>query len=123
MSDDIIDNSDIRRDKPCWYRLNDVQSIAINDILMIENGCYYILKRAFGHLPCYPNMFELLHKTAMNTFIGQSLDLHMSKADVIEFSMEKHRCISNYKTSFFAFYTPIALPIILAGYVQMLILL
>lgn len=115
MSDDMVDCSQIRRSKPCWHKLEGVQSVAVNDILMIENACYITLKRFFGHLPCYTSMFQLLHKTAMNTFIGQSLDFQLSRDGVKRFSMKRHICMSNYKTSHFAFYTPIAMPLLLAG--------
>lgn len=117
MSDDMVDRSVIRRNKPCWHKLEEVQSAAVNDILMIENASYLILKRHFGHLPCYGDMIHLFHRTAMNTFIGQSLDYQIELDGVTEFTMMKHICISNYKTSHFAFYTPIALPMMLTGYV------
>lgn len=114
-----MDCSEIRRGKPCWYKVSDVKSIAVNDILMIENGCYHLLKRFFGHLPCYVNLIELMHKTSLATFIGQSLDFQLSNtADVTQFTMKKHRCMTDCKTSHFAFYTPIALPMILAGCVD-----
>lgn len=115
MSDDMIDCSQIRRNRTCWYKVDDVKSIAVNDILMIENGCYLILKRFFGHLPCYTNLFQLFHETSMNTFIGQSLDFQIADAGIERFSTEKHITISNYKTAHFAFYAPIALPMMLAG--------
>lgn len=118
MSDDMIDCSLIRRNKPCWYKVDGVRSVAVNDLLMIENACYLILKRFFSHLPCYANMIHLFHSTAMNTFIGQSLDYQISNDGVTQFTMEKHICMSNYKTSHFAFYAPIALPMMLAGYVM-----
>lgn len=98
--------------------LDDVQSIAVNDIQMIENGCYFLLKRFFSHLPCYTKMFELFHETAMNTFVGQSFDFQIASAGIERFSMDKHISMSNYKTSHFAFYTPIALPLLLAGYAK-----
>lgn len=116
MSDDMVDRSLIRRNKPCWYKIDGVGSMAVNDILMIENACYIILKRYFGHFHCYLDMIHLFHTTAMHTFIGQSLDHQMAEQDVTHFTMEKHVCIANYKTSHFAFYTPIALPMMLAGY-------
>ncbi|XP_031630990.1 farnesyl pyrophosphate synthase-like [Contarinia nasturtii] len=116
MSDDMIDCSQIRRNKPCWYMLDDVKSVAVNDVFMIENGCYLLLRKFFGHLPCYQSLFELLHETAMNTFIGQSLDYQIGNGNIEQFSIEKHISISNYKTGHFAFYTPIALPMLLAGY-------
>lgn len=115
MSDDIVDCSQIRRNQPCWYKLEDVNTVAINDILMIENACYQLLKKSFGHLPCYPILFELFHETATYTFIGQSHDFQLAKAGIETFTMNEHKSMSDYKTSHSAFYAPIALPMILAG--------
>lgn len=116
MSDDMVDQSEVRRGKPCWYKVEDVASGAVNDILLVENGSYWVLKRFFGHLPSYPKLFEMLHETALTTFIGQSMDFQISKAGVTHFTMDRHISMSNHKTSHAAFYAPIALPMILAGY-------
>lgn len=46
MSDDMLDNAEKRRSKICWYRHEDAgQSLAINDIMMVQNACYLVLKR------------------------------------------------------------------------------
>lgn len=75
------------------------------------------MKRYFGHLPCYVHLVDLMHKTAQTTFIGQSLDFQLSNTDVTQFTLKKYKCMVDCKTSHFAFYTPIALPMILAGWV------
>ncbi|XP_031621837.1 farnesyl pyrophosphate synthase-like [Contarinia nasturtii] len=116
MADDIIDCSKIRHNKPCWHTLNNVKSIAVNDVLMIENGCYLLLKEFFGHFSCYPRMFELFQESTMNAYIGQSLDFQIGNGDIAQFSNEKYICITNYKTAALLLYVPIALPMIFAGY-------
>lgn len=115
ITDDMVDCSEIRRNKACWYKVDDVKSLAVNDAVMIENCLYYLLKKHFGHLKCYPNLFELFHESTMATMIGQSLDFHSAKNGVDHFTMTLHRTISDHKTAHFAFYAPIALPMLLAG--------
>lgn len=116
MSDDIIDGSEIRYGKPCWHTVDGVKMIATNDILMIENACFQLLKRHFDHLPCYVNMVELLHETELTTFIGLTHDFQMSSnEDVNQFNNTKYRRMADYKVSHSAVYTPIALPMMIAG--------
>lgn len=116
MADDMIDCSKIRRNKPCWHRLANVKSVAVNDSMMIENALYVLLKKHFSHLSCYVDLFELLHETTMMTTIGQSMDFLISREGVSQFTMDKHKCITDHKTSHFAFYTPLAASMLLAGY-------
>lgn len=116
MSDDILDQSEMRRGKPCWYKVKEVASNAVNDILLLENGCYWLLKRFFGHLHCYPKLFEMFHEAGFQTFIGQTMDFQMAQAGVTQFTMDNYILMSYHKTSHAAFYAPIALPMILAGY-------
>lgn len=110
-----MDNGEFRRGKPTWHRLKDVKKIAINDVLMIENGCYMALKRFFGHLSCYTNLFEQFHETAYDTAIGQSLDFLLSKSGVGNFSLDTYNCLTYYKSDPISFYAPFVLPMILAG--------
>ncbi|XP_031627126.1 farnesyl pyrophosphate synthase-like [Contarinia nasturtii] len=116
ISDDMMDCSPIRRNKPCWHMLDDVKSAAVNDVLMIENVTYLLLKKFFGHLSCYQSLFEVLMETAMLSFIGQSLDYQINNENIEQYSMEKYNAITNYKAGPFTFYAPIAMPMLLAGY-------
>lgn len=105
----------MRHGKPCWYKVDDVKWIATNDILCFENGCYQLLKRHFNHLPCYVNMVELMHESELSACIGQSLDSQMSNNDVTQFTLKKYRCLTDYKTSLFTVYMPLALSMMLTG--------
>lgn len=87
--DDIVDGSEIRRGKLCWHKLNDVGTIAINDIMMFSNRAHLILKRYFGHLPCYVDMINLLHEITMISYMGESLDILLMKKGVTHFTMEQ----------------------------------
>lgn len=111
----MIDNGQMRRNQPCWYKLSDVQSLAVNDAFMILTAVFVILKEFFAHLPCYVSLLELLHETYMYTFIGQSLDYQMSKCDITSFTMEIYRSINDYKSAYYGVYVPVVMPMILAG--------
>lgn len=107
--DDIIDGSEMRRSQLCWHKMENVNNLAINDAMMIENGVYCILKKYASHSPNYVKLMELFHETTMATTIGQLLDMKLVSAGVRAFTMDLHRSLSNHKTSHFAFYFPIAL--------------
>lgn len=99
----------MRRNQLCWYKIDDVNELAVNDAMMIENGVYFVLKKYASHLPNYIAAMELFHETTMATTIGQLLDMKLVKAGVAKFTMDLHQSLSNHKTSHFAFYFPIAL--------------
>lgn len=60
--DDIMDKSETRRGQPCWYKIEEVGMISINDALMIENGIYHILKKYFSEKDYYLKLIELFHE-------------------------------------------------------------
>lgn len=112
VSDDIMDGSITRRDKPCWYRQDGVGMIAINDAFLLESSIYVLLKKYFRSHPCYVELLELFHETSFQTEIGQLCDLITAPEDSVDldnFSMSKCHFIVMYKTSYYSFYLPVAL--------------
>lgn len=67
--DDIIDKSETRRGQPCWYKIEEVGMISINDAFMIENGIYHILKKYFSEKDYYLKLIELFHEVIFKTFL------------------------------------------------------
>lgn len=59
--DDITDGSTTRRGQPCWYLTEDIGLSAVNDALIIQESLYYVLKKHFSHLECYPKLMETFH--------------------------------------------------------------
>lgn len=59
IHDDIMDNSITRRGQPCWYRLDNVGLIAINDANYFQNLNFKVLKHFFGTSDCYIELVEL----------------------------------------------------------------
>lgn len=115
ITDDIMDKSETRRGQPCWYKLEDVGMIAINDSLMIESSIFYILKKYFEDTDYYIKLVELFHEASMITTIGQSLDIQMSNKDPRSFTMDRYKSIVHHKTAFYTFYLPVALAMHMAG--------
>ena len=62
VSDDIMDQSVTRRSQPCWFRIERVGNIAINDSFMLEAAIYHLLKAHFRSENYYVNLLELFHE-------------------------------------------------------------
>lgn len=120
VADDVMDESESRRDKPCWYQVDDVQLQAINDAFLLESFVFSIAKQHFSHLPCYTTILELLLDVIQKTELGQMLDLtsHQRSSTAVDFekfTVERYGLIVRYKTAYYSFYLPVALAMSLAG--------
>ncbi|CAG8646664.1 13808_t:CDS:2, partial [Racocetra fulgida] len=62
VSDDIMDASITRRGNPCWYKMEGVGNIAINDALILESAIYFFLKKYFRKDAYYVDLLELFHE-------------------------------------------------------------
>ncbi|RIA84110.1 farnesyl pyrophosphate synthase [Glomus cerebriforme] len=118
VADDIMDSSITRRGNPCWYKMEGVGMIAINDAFILESAIYFFLKKYFRQDPYYIDLVELFHEITLETELGQLLDLTTAPEDHVDlskFSIEKHQFIVLYKTAFYSFYLPVALAMHMAG--------
>lgn len=119
VADDIIDGSQMRRGKPCWYLNDNLGPSAFNDAILMEAGIYKLLHKHFRDVPYYGDMLDLFHEMTLKTALGQALDLLSCPAGqrpiLKKFTMERYNAIIKYKTSFYSFYLPIALSMYMAG--------
>lgn len=115
MADDIMDGSETRRGHKCWYKLDDVGLVAINDSMMVENGIYHLLKKYFSDKEYYNQLVDLFHEVTFITTIGQLQDLKTAGGDVTTFTMEKYKTIVANKTAYYSFYLPVALAMHMSG--------
>ncbi|KZP19029.1 terpenoid synthase [Athelia psychrophila] len=112
VSDDMMDQSPTRRGQPCWYKVEGVNNIAINDSFMLEGAIYHLLKVHFRKEKYYVNLLELFHEVTHFTEMGQLVDLITAPEDSVDlskFSLAKHNFIVLYKTAYYSFYLPVAL--------------
>jgi len=121
VADDLMDDSITRRGQPCWFRHPHVKLIAVNDSFILESCVYKLLKRYFGSEKCYAALLDLMIEVTRQTELGQLLDLtsqpHEDVADMdfTRFTEERWESIVKYKTSFYTFYMPVAMGMIMAG--------
>lgn len=118
VSDDMMDSSITRRGQPCYYRLEGVNLIAINDSFMLEAAIYHLLKAHFRSESYYVYLLEIFHETTYQTEMGQLIDLITAPeghVDLSKFSLEKHQKIVIYKTAYYSFYLPVALAMYMCG--------
>lgn len=109
INDDIIDNSEIRRGHPAWYKMHGLS--AISDSITIRRLIYLTLQEFKTHV----NFFEILklfNFTECITWYGQCLDdLPKSLCDYTE---ESYRDQVLTKTTNYTFVLPVKLAHLLA---------
>ena len=105
--DDVMDNSVLRRGKPCWHLCPGVGiANAVNDGLFLENAVFAAL-RLLVPVDKRLGVLELVNETVMRTLVGQNLDV--STLGVDDFHPDRYKAIIRSKTSFYSFWLPIAL--------------
>ncbi|XP_039252131.2 farnesyl pyrophosphate synthase-like [Styela clava] len=118
VADDIMDQSQTRRGKPCWYKNDGVGLQAVNDSMVLESCVFLLLKYHCRHKPYYADLVDLFREVMTFTELGQSLDMETSEkpeVDFTYFTKERYYAIIKYKTSFYSFYLPIACALYLTG--------
>ncbi|KAG6336428.1 hypothetical protein ID866_2671 [Astraeus odoratus] len=118
VSDDMMDASLTRRGQPCYYLLERVGNIAINDSFMLEGAIYHLVRKYFRSEPYYVHLLELFHETTYQTEMGQLVDLITApedRVDLSKFSIAKHAFIVQYKTAYYSFYLSVALAMRVCG--------
>lgn len=119
VADDIMDDSVMRRQQPCWYRVKDVKLQACNDFIILENQIYRLLKKYCKGKEYYLQMIELFLETTYQTELGQLLDLRSvppdAELDISTFSLDVYKKIVKYKTAYYSFYLPLAAGLIITG--------
>lgn len=118
VADDMMDQSKTRRGQPCWYLVEGVNNIAINDSFMLEGAIYILLKKHFRQDPYYVDLLDLFHEVTFQTELGQLLDLITADEEIVDldkFSLEKHSFIVIFKTAYYSFYLPVALAMYMSG--------
>jgi farnesyl diphosphate synthase len=116
VADDIMDGSETRRGRPCWYKVDNLGPAAFNDAVLLEASIYALLKKYFRAKPYYVDVLDIMHDITYKTIFGQSLDTRTGLQRQIEtYTMDRYSGIVKYKTSFYSFTLPVALAMAMAG--------
>ncbi|XP_069688308.1 farnesyl pyrophosphate synthase-like [Periplaneta americana] len=119
--DDMMDDSTVRKNRPCWHRVNDIGMVAANDAEIVECAVYKILEKYFSDKPYYLDTLKSFHDITLKTVLGQALDVNVAAKysgkvpDLCTYTMERYRVIVKYKTCYFTCCFPFALAMYMAG--------
>ncbi len=121
VADDVMDRSQTRRGKICWYRVSKVKEIAINDSFLLQSFVFDTIRRRFSGVRC-SELVNLFLDVTLQTEIGQLYDLTSQpidkQPDLERFTITRYRHIVKYKTAFYSFYLPVACGMILGNVSQ-----
>jgi farnesyl diphosphate synthase len=63
-----MDSSITRRGQPCWYRVEGVGLMAINDSLLLEGAIYQMIRSHFRDQPYYIDLLDIFHEVRPPAF-------------------------------------------------------
>jgi len=112
IADDVMDRSELRRGRPCWYKK--VGLVSINDTYLMEQCIYKLIDEHFKDQPYLFELYKAFHRITYLTAMGQELDMLASEPIDQEFSIdlfteEKYKAIVKYKTAYYSFCLPVSL--------------
>ena len=76
VADDMMDASVTRRGGPCWYKLPEVDTIAINDSFLLLSFTFRLLLKYCQGIPEYTHLLNLYNEVIWMTELGQLLGRH-----------------------------------------------
>src|SRR6266498_1651343 len=94
-----------------------IELVHSNHAIMLESAIYRLIKVHFRSEPFYIDLVDLFHKTTYQTEMGQLVDLITAledKVDLGKFSLERHKLIVIYKTTYYSFYLAVACAMLLS---------
>jgi farnesyl diphosphate synthase len=116
VADDIMDESETRRGRLCWYKVDSLGPTAFNDALLLDASIYPLLKKYFREKEYYVDLMEIFHEATFKTCYGQSLDTRTGLEKRIDtYTPDRYAAIVKYKTSYYSFYLPVSLAMAMAG--------
>lgn len=129
VADDIMDQSQTRRGKTCWHKVDRVHGY--NDVFKLEHFAFYVLKANLKDRDELKEVCDVFRNVVLKTTFGQGLDLEYSSLlsnlakgtkggsagdDVAsKYTMKAYEKIVMYKTSYYTFYLPLAAAFCLGG--------
>ena len=114
IADDLMDRSELRRGKPCWYTLPGVGDQACNDALILENLTFVLINSLRGKEGIDETAIDLIEsKVRMNnvlTTVGQAYDFTSTTH-----TFDCYNFVVKYKTTYYTFILPFRVGMIASG--------
>uniref|UniRef100_A0A1I8GJM9 Farnesyl pyrophosphate synthase n=1 Tax=Macrostomum lignano TaxID=282301 RepID=A0A1I8GJM9_9PLAT len=110
VHDDIMDGSQTRRGRPCWFRNDGVGLMAVNDGIFLDQALYALLSSAYSEHPQYSRLMDLFHSVTLTTCIGQALDMSLGVSGLTWSAYREMVC---RKTAHYSFHLPVAAALLL----------
>ncbi|XGW22172.1 hypothetical protein V3C99_004842 [Haemonchus contortus] len=111
--DDIMDGSETRRGKPCWYKHPDIGLGAINDALLLDSFIEEIIRDLYAAHPQVDRLCSSYQKSKRMTLLGQLLDTS-SVRDIDAFTWDRYEQLVTMKTSHYSFFHPIEMSMLVS---------
>jgi len=112
IADDIMDDGQTRRGRPCWHTLPDIGLTAVNDALLFESAIDTLVADEFSSDHRFAAITLALQKTRQVTIMGQMLD--NATKGLAECTAVRYEEIARRKTSHYTYYAPVQLALLLA---------
>ena len=80
-----MDASITRRGQPCWYRVEGVGFMAVNDALLLEGAIFQMIRQHFRKEPFYVDLLDLMHEVCQRFF---SLDSSSNMRPQVSYQTE-----------------------------------
>uniref|UniRef100_A0A0R3RUE9 Farnesyl pyrophosphate synthase n=1 Tax=Elaeophora elaphi TaxID=1147741 RepID=A0A0R3RUE9_9BILA len=109
IEDDIMDEGINRRGKPCWHRLEGIGINGINDGLLLDCMVSYTLRN--NRAPA--TVMDAFDEARRVTALGQILDGDTKGVD--DCTWQRHRTITQHKTSHYTYFTPLQVAALLTA--------
>ncbi|KAI6192993.1 Farnesyl pyrophosphate synthase [Aphelenchoides besseyi] len=103
--DDVMDGSEMRRGKACWYKMPGVGLQAINHGLQLDLAAFEVIRSEMCGHPKQHKVLEEIHDTKMITVTGQNLDCRT--AGIEDCNWERYEQLVSHKTAHYSYTLPI----------------
>ncbi|CAG0921853.1 unnamed protein product [Notodromas monacha] len=119
IEEDIVNKSETRRGRPCWYRVDGVSMMAINDAGVMESFAHELIKFHCEANKNYEKILEIYEDSQLKALAGYTADvLFESKRSTTfldECKFSRYRKIAEFKTVYPNIYCPVLAGMLLAG--------
>ncbi len=65
VADDLMDASVTRRGQPCWYKVEGISTIAVNDAFLLRSALFVFLKAHFSSKDYYVTLLHIFNEVRL----------------------------------------------------------